>query len=187
MYYTGDDLREFRDAASALVKRVRKNQDLENHSSYTSVIQRAYETCLQQSVPSAADIKLLVHWDIHRPSRRGLDGYCVSSVNASRRERRLHAMKAVIQAQDRAKEISPEARAELLRTVSEKRSKVAKVYARVMAIADAAAAKEIDQTTPKRPFEVLDDIEECRPRKRLCSSQAMSRPSPFCHEFALFF
>lgn len=174
MYYSGDDLRDIRDAASALVQRVRKNKDLENQASYTSVVRRIYETCLQQSVPNSADIKLLVHWDKHRPSRRGLDPYCVSTVSSSRRKRRSQAMKAVIAAQEESKDISPDARAEILRTVSEKRSKASKVYARVLGITDAAVSKEIDQTKPKRPFEVLDGVEDYRPSKKLCHSQPMA-------------
>ena len=158
MWYTGKDLQDMRDDAYQLIQNVRSKQDPTNRIAFSAVIKRSYDACMNNSVPTSSDMRLLVRWNKICPSRRGLERFCTPAVGEHVKERRLKAIKAILEIQRRSSRMTPEQRADRLNKASVKLSKATRTFARLMGIADAAVAKEAETRPDDEAFDEINDV-----------------------------
>ena len=181
VWYSGKDLATMRLDAGYLIREVIDHQDVSNHISFASVLERTYEACGGNSVPVSSDIKLLVQWTKMCPARRGLERFCSPGVAHKAKDRRKHAVRALLEVQRRSGDMVPEERANRLRKASMKLSKVTKTYARVLGIVDAAAAKDVPTKPNETAFEfVKEDVDS---HKKIEKFSALCQVSVICQEF----
>lgn len=174
MFYAREELRAMRDEASTMAKQVIRKQNLEKPMSYAAVVKRTYDACcLGNAVPKSDDIRLLVRWGKLRPARRGLEKVCVPDVCQRSRDRRMKAVRTVLEIQKRAQHLKPSEREQLLRKASVTVGQVARVHARVLGIVDAASVTDMLETeTTVAEKRALDEafgskLEDCQPMKRM--------------------
>ncbi len=83
--------------------------------------------------------QLLIRWSRHCSSCRGLERRIHVVEGRKRRHEQRQSIRLVLEAQELEKDCSPDERAEKLRDISEQTTEKARVFARKMGIADAAA------------------------------------------------
>jgi hypothetical protein len=86
-----------------------------------------------------ASQQLLIRWSRHCSSCRGLERRIHVVEGKKRRQAQRQSVRSVVEAQELDNDCSPNERAEKLRIVSEEKTEKARLFARKMGIADAAA------------------------------------------------
>ena len=158
MWYNGKELQDLKEDAYLLIQDVRSKQDPTNRIAFSAVIKRSYDACMNNSVPTSSDMRLLVRWNKVCPTRRGLERFYIPALGEHVKERRLKAIQAILEIQRRSSRMTPEQRAERLNKAAVKLSKASTTFARVMGIADAAVAKEAETRLDDETFGEMNNI-----------------------------
>lgn len=178
IYYSRKELRDIRKDAKQLGLAVSRKQDPTNPLSYKSVIERSYNDCFKEGVPSVTDMEYLMHWTSACPMRRGLEKLCVPTLGAARTKSVNDCRAAVLEIQ---RQFNQEERVDTMRAVSESLSQPWIRMAQVHGMIDAAVARsEHDICSQQRVPSVVDLTLEEPCAKRVCCDMTEATPGLRC-------
>ena len=151
LWYTLDQHRHFKKCCSFKAKEIAKSEAKNKAPySYQKVMLRAYEACAHAreeptgSVLSHFEQRPLVRWAEVATSRLGLEKWSVRSIGNDRNFRRAEIVDLVLELQDMYIK-DPKAREEFIRKSCQSLSRTSRLFAQVMAEAQAAASASHQQ------------------------------------------
>lgn len=180
IYYTRKELRNIRNDAKQLGQTVCRKQDPTNPLSYKNVMERSYDDCFKQGVPSMMDIEYLMHWTSACPMRRGLEKVCVPTMGAAKTKCVIDCRAAVLETQRR---FNQEERVNTIRAVSESLSQPLINMARVHGIVDAAVARQEHDFCSRQHASYVIDLTLDEPcAKKVCRDMSGETSGLSCQQ-----
>jgi len=185
LYYSLGDHSTFKDKARSVTENVQSKDEKDKTSnSYSRVLFRIFTECCKSSdLRIEEEDKLaLEHWVALGHCRRGLERWCIPSMDSERRARRSVSIRAVVEMQSLLLDgVKMCDRPDLMARVYETLTGPAKRYAKILGEADAAAVrkKETDFTMAERYVHrepIICDDQEKRQYVKSCTRMAIRSP-----------
>jgi len=158
LYCSSFELQKCRNNASKVAQHVYdKDQKDNSPQGYSFTMWQTYKSCVRAAdandddtcnLPTTSVISNMERWVKKGGTRRGLEKWSIPALNDERQENKRRAISLVVKMQSKViGDIDLREQPEVYASVYEKLSRSAKIYARLIAEADAKAAKEQRGTT----------------------------------------